>query len=305
MRQSEALDLAPLVEEVAGVLRRTIQESVRVVVEVPSLPCVIDADPTRIHQMLLNLATNARDAMPDGGELRVALARAQSGPAVASVTSDASAGEWLCLTVSDTGTGIAEEMEGHLFEPFYTTKEPGRGTGLGLAQVYGIVKQHGGCIDVETERGHGTAFHIYLPVYDGHPPAEGDEATTVIPRGRGETILLVEDQVKLRAAGRQTLSLLGYRVLTAADGCQALDVVERGGVHLVVTDLVMPSMGGKALMRELVRRDPGLPVLAVTGYAMKAETESLKAMGFSDVLRKPFDTLTLAQAVYRNLNSSS
>lgn len=305
VRRSEPLDLGILVEEVAGVLRRTIQENIRVVVDVSLPGCVVDADPTRIHQMLLNLATNARDAMPDGGELRISLARAQSAPGAGASSGGLSTEEWVRLTLSDTGTGISEEVEGHLFEPFYTTKAPGRGTGLGLAQVYGIVKQHGGSVDVESKLGQGTAFHVYLPLHDGLLPAEASEERSVMPRGRGETILLVEDQEKLRAACRQTLSLLGYDVLTAADGRQALDVLSGRPVHLVITDLVMPNMGGKALMRELTRRAPGLPVLAVTGYAMKSEIENLRTVGFSGVLRKPFDTPTLAQAVHRNLNSGS
>jgi PAS domain S-box-containing protein len=300
--ESEPLNLGHFLQDVASVLRRTIRENIHLVVQTPSQPCVVDADPTRIQQMLLNLATNARDAMPDGGELRIAVECLQPAPGCRAVDRDAPPGEWAHLIVSDTGTGMDEQVKDHLFEPFFTTKEPGEGTGLGLAQVYGIVSQHGGRIHVETELGEGTAFHIYFPLHDAEPVARVGEDTALEPQGTGETILLVEDEENLREASRDTLTSLGYRVLTATNGREALQRLNGRGVALVITDLVMPEMGGEALMRALGRRSPDLPVLAVTGYPIKDENEQLRDLGFCDVLQKPFDAPTLARAVHRAVN---
>lgn len=301
LMESRPLDLGRFVHDVASVLRRTIRENIQLVVETPPGPCVVNADATRIQQMLLNLATNARDAMPRGGELRITV------ECLSCVSKDDRGdgrlppGEWAHLVVSDTGIGMDEETREHLFEPFFTTKEPDRGTGLGLAQVYGIVRQHDGRIDVETALGQGTAFHIYLPLHDAVPMARASEGSAAEPQGRGETLLLVEDEETLRAASREALTSLGYRVVAAANARQALERLDGRRVSLVITDVVMPEMGGEALMRELTRRAPGVPVLAVTGYPIRDDVEQLTELGFSDVLCKPFDAATLARAVHRNL----
>ncbi len=302
--ESEPLDLGDLLEDVASVLRRTIREDIHLMVETPSSACVVEADPTRIQQMLLNLATNARDAMPDGGELRIAVKCRPASRGCDGADAGAPPERWAHLTVSDTGTGIDEEVQSHLFEPFFTTKEPGEGTGLGLAQVYGIVNQHRGCIEVETELGKGTTFHVFLPLHDVQPLARGGGERAPEPRGDGETILLVEDEHNLREACRDTLSGLGYQVVAAANGRDALARLNGREADLVITDLVMPEMGGKRLMRELVRRSPDLPVLAVTGYTMRDQVDRLIDIGFCDVLHKPFDACTLARAVHRHLRDN-
>jgi PAS domain S-box-containing protein len=323
--EKQPVDLVEFIEEAADILRQTIPESIRVNLALePAMvdgcrpddgrrPCVVEADPTRIQQVLMNLALNARDAMtlsrgdegPEGGELKVALSRMEVSSAEDAPVPGMAPGEWVRLTVSDTGTGMSEEVKERIFEPFFTTKERSEGTGLGLAQVYGIVQQHQGQIDVETELGVGTSFHVYLPAYASnaaHAGKDVEHTPASIPEGRGETVLLVEDQEKLREAGRSMLASLDYRVLTAANGREALEMLEGLQVDLVITDIVMPEMGGKSLMRELTQVLPNLPVLAITGYTMREEVEDLKKTGFFDVLRKPFDAPSLAQAVRRALD---
>ena len=213
-------------------------------------------------------------------------------------------GEWVCLAVSDTGTGIAPEVLPHVFEPFFTTKGRGEGAGLGLAQVYGIVGQHGGHIGVETRVGEGTTFRVYLPAQRSERVAEaGVEELGAAPRGGGETILLVEDERRIREVGQRVLESLGYRVLTAENGRDALRVYETAGeVDLLITDIVMPEMGGRELVGELRKADPDLKALAITGYIVAGDLRELEAEGFLDVVHKPFDVGTLAEVVRRILD---
>jgi signal transduction histidine kinase/ActR/RegA family two-component response regulator len=314
MIETRPVDLTPFIERITGTLRRTLPENIRLTVEGGTGPFVVKADPTRIQQVVMNLATNARDAMPEGGELRIGLSpvrvRAGERPPVAEMD----AGEWVCLAVSDTGTGMTEEVQAHLFEPFFTTKEVGKGTGLGLAQVHGIVKQHGGCIGVETalgpnegvgsneDVGGGTTFRVYLPAYKEGVEGIAEEPLAM-PVGKGETILLVEDDDSIRDAGQSVLESLGYRVLTAADGREALEAYRSAkGVDLVITDVMMPEMGGRQLFRELRGMTPGIKVLAITGYGMQEDLATLEKDGFLDVVHKPFDVDALAQAVHQALD---
>jgi PAS domain S-box-containing protein len=313
MMDLEPVDLVALVEERVTLLRRTIPENIRLTTEMTSRPCIVEADRTRIHQMLMNLALNARDAMPEGGELRITVACLTVGRDEAAGPAglpDLPPGAWACLRISDTGTGMKEEAQEHLFEPFFSTKEVGEGTGLGLAQVYGIVKQHQGFIDVDTAPGRGTTFTILLPLVDGadeddglrdhvaHHPGEerpdGDEAPSP---GGDQMILVVEDAEQLRRALRVGLESLGYHVLTAVDGRQALEMVSTHDIDIVLTDVVMPHMGGEALLRELRARSPGLRVIAMTGHVVDVEIEALRAAEFSAVLTKPFSVEELDHAV--------
>ena len=213
---------------------------------------------------------------------------------------------------------MTEKVRAHLFEPFFTTKEVDKGTGLGLAQVHGIVRQHEGTIGVETELGQGTTFRIYLPVYaDGGRASVADDDRASVTKieaqklsapsqGQGKTLLLVDDNEDLRKAGQRILESLGYRVLTAANGREALAVYAAGdGVDLLITDVVMPEMGGKELMLELRRSDPSMKALAITGYPMKGTTEGLKEAGFLEVISKPFELETLARVTRRALSENT
>ena len=314
MIKPRALDLVDLIKKTVEVLLRTLPESIHLALDMQSATSgpagyTVMADEGRIQQALTNLALNARDAMPQGGELRFTLSTVLVKRGETPPVAEMSPGRWICLAVSDTGTGMTEEVRGHLFEPFFTTKEVGKGTGLGLAQVYGIVRQHEGYIDVETELGAGTTFSIYLPFYHEEESEEQVPEDSSLPQGQGETILLVEDEVKLREAGLAMLEYLGYRVETAANGREALALYKEiqptssskphgPAIDLVITDLVMPQMGGKALVRELHRIAPQLKVLAVTGYALQeSDLISLRDVGFVDIISKPFDIDELAQVI--------
>jgi signal transduction histidine kinase len=185
------------VKETTRVLERTIPENIQLLQRMGREKCVVNADPTRIQQVLMNLVVNARDAMPEGGELTIELAQVEIEPGEKPPIAGMSEGPWICMTISDTGTGIPPDVLPHIFEPFFTTKEAGQGTGLGLAQVHGIVTQHGGHIGVETEVGQGSTFSVYFPAYN-EEAEESAKKTLPPPEGRGETILLVEDEDKLR-----------------------------------------------------------------------------------------------------------
>lgn len=297
--ETRPVDLRSFVRKVVDMLQRTMPENIGISFDVGQGECVVDADPTRLRQVLLNLAANARDAMPEGGELCIGLSRVEL----------IEGGQWICLSISDTGTGMPAEVKSHLFEPFFTTKPRGQGTGLGLAQVHGIVTQHGGDIRVETEIGRGTTFRIYLPCYELQEVEEveeipQEEALPLRSNGRKETILLVEDEEKLRRLARRALEGLGYRVLTAVNGRDALQVYHSAeGVDLVLTDMVMPEMGGRDLMRELRKVNPHLKGLVITGYALEDDLRALREEGILEVVQKPFDIDVLGDVVRQVLDS--
>lgn len=308
MIKTEPINLTALTADVLNVLSCTLPETIHLTLDVAGTAAgayIAKVDPGRIQQALTNLALNARDAMPEGGALRFALSRTEKRPGKIPESDQAST-EWLCLAVSDTGSGMTEEVQKHLFEPFFTTKEVGKGTGLGLAQVYGIVRQHDGYIDVTSAPGEGTTFTLCFPAYQEQIAPRESEAQAPIPVGQGETILLVEDEPRLRNAERAMLEALGYRVVTAKNGRDALVQCQTAGrleehcprIDLVITDLVMPELGGEELLRELQKVRPTLPVLAVTGYALqKKDLDQMKEIGFVDVLAKPFDMEQLARVV--------
>ncbi len=319
------VDVRALAQESIDVLQRTLPETIHLLLEMGAGEYVVNADPTRVQQVLMNLVVNARDAMPKGGELRIGLSWVEVGPGHEPPVAEMDAGEWICLAVSDTGTGIPPEVMSHIFEPFFTTKPKGEGTGLGLAQVHGIVKQHGGHIGVETEVGRGTTFRVYLPAQraTGVEDAPQEEAAAAV-RGEGEIILVAEDEERVRGLCQRILESLGYQVLTAGNGREALEVYrsaeracperdegqgrracpEQGRrVDLVLTDMIMPEMGGKELIRELRQADPHLKVVAMTGYVLAEDLRELKEEGSLEVIHKPLDTDTLARVVRHALDS--
>jgi CheY-like chemotaxis protein len=300
--ETRPVDLRAFVQESVDMLRRTLSESISLLLEVGSGECVVNADPTRVQQVLMNLVVNARDAMPEGGELRIGLSRVQVRPGEEPPVAEMDAGEWVCLTVSDTGTGIPPDVLPRIFEPFFTTKPKGEGTGLGLAQVYGIVKQHGGHMGVETEVGRGTTFRIYLPAQRAKEVEEAPQEEAAAG-GEGETILVAEDEEKVRGLSRRILESLGYRVLTAANGREALEIYRSAErVDLVLTDMVMPEMGGKELIRELRKANPRLKTVAMTGYVLAEDLRELKEEGRLEIVYKPLDTNTLARVVRHALD---
>jgi PAS domain S-box-containing protein len=284
------MDLLPFVKEQAKLFERTLPEDIRVRLGYKPGEYKIKADPTRLQQALLNLAVNARDAMPQGGELYIALSAVGAEEKVHCITcGQVLYGNWISLTVSDTGVGIPADVLPHIFEPFFTTKPPGQGTGLGLAQVYGIVKQHEGHIDVQTRPGAGSTFRIFLPAYAAPNSHASISEADALALGNGQMILLVEDEAETRQALVEGLTLLNYRVKSVADGVAALSylALNPGEVALVLSDVIMPKMGGVALLRAMRRANMQVPVVLISGHPLTSEVESLKQKERFWYLTKP------------------
>jgi CheY-like chemotaxis protein len=250
----------------------------------------INADPTQVEQVLMNLAVNARDAMPDGGKLSIRTENVTLDAHYAKTHLGAKPGPFVLLSVSDTGKGMDKETVQHIFEPFFTTKRPGEGTGLGLAMVYGIVKQHGGHIMCYSELSQGTVFKIYFPaLVRDEKPTESEPRP--LPRGGSETILLVDDEELVRDLGVRILTKAGYTVITASDGKRALELYEanRQEISLVILDLIMPHMGGKKCLDELLSLDPAVKVVIASGYSADAPTKEALRSGAKGFVHKPYD----------------
>jgi two-component system, cell cycle sensor histidine kinase and response regulator CckA len=303
--QPKVLDLNAVVSEVEKLLRRLIGEDVELVTRLDPALGSVKADPGQLEQVLMNLAVNARDAMPEGGTLTVETANTVLDTGFTTANPGARSGEYAILTVTDTGIGMSDEVRSHAFEPFFTTKEHGKGTGLGLATAYGIVKQSDGYITVDSEPGRGTTFRIYFPRAAGAAAASGrGERPMLSPRGT-ETILLVEDKSGVRRLSRTILEAQGYIVLEAASGDEALEVARAhaGEIHLVATDVVMPGMSGRVLWDRLrvVRPDPR--VLFMSGYTDDAITRHGVLEPGIAFLQKPFTPFGLAQKVREVLDA--
>ncbi len=301
--QQLALDLVPFMKESIKFLERTIPENVRIVMEMTPGEFHIQADPTKIQQVITNLAVNARDAMPAGGELRVQLTDLALEPKDPPPCLDLPPGDWVVLSISDTGDGIPKNILPHIYEPFFTTKERGKGTGLGLAQVYGIIKQHRGYVDVKSRVGQGTTFTIYFPALLEIEPKTEAEIQLEIPRGHGETILLVEDEADVLAINQALLEELGYRLLISTNGKDALKsyLQYQDEVDLVLTDMVMPEMDGTALVEALKAHNPNVKVILITGYPFHDESGDLISEGIVSWVQKPVDLADLARAIARVL----
>ena len=306
MLQPQVLDLNAVVSALEPILQRALGEMSQVKLRLADDLSAVRADPGQLDQVLLNLALNARDAMPDGGTLTIETVNVtvDEHHATARVLEPVVPGEYAALVVTDSGSGMDRETLEHVFEPFFTTKPVGTGTGLGLATVYGIVKQSGGFVSVYSEPGHGTSFRIYLPVAArGRQLAQGGQAPGT--GGGTETILVAEDEPAVRAILARTLREYGYTVLEARDGVHALEVVERasGPPDLVIADVVMPGMGGKPLAEEIERRWPGLPVLFTSGYTGADAVHRGLLDEEREFMQKPLEPDALAQRVRRILDA--
>jgi nitrogen-specific signal transduction histidine kinase/ActR/RegA family two-component response regulator len=289
--------LNDLIRDMESLLRRLIGEEVVLIIRLDPQLGPIRADPGQIEQVLVNLVVNARDAMSTGGMLTIVTSNAQLDGAYARQHTGATAGAYALLSVSDTGVGMPREVQAHIFEPFYTTKEHSKGTGLGLATCYGIVKQHGGYIWFSSEVGQGSTFNVYLPRVDGPAdPLPRHSKPTQMPRG-DETVLLVEDEPTLRTLTARVLRDLGYTVLEAAHGAQAIELVlaQTQPLQLLLTDIVMPGMRGNQLAEQLVDRLPNLKVLFMSGYAGSALDVQDWLGARAAFLQKPFSSDLLAR----------
>jgi CheY-like chemotaxis protein len=293
-----ALNLNGVVARVQTLLARLIGEDIRLdQFTAPGLAAV-RLDPSQAEQVLINLAVNARDAMPGGGRLTIETANVHLDEAYATSHPYVTPGRYVMLAVSDTGVGMSAEVRAKLFEPFYTTKEAGRGTGLGLAMVYGAVKQNGGHIEVYSEPGHGTTFKIYLPVVDEHAEPAPEPRSELRPRGK-EAILLVEDDERVRLVASRMLERLGYTVHAFADGPSAIATVERMSEvpSLLITDVVMPTMNGQILTRHLTALRPSLKVLFTSGYTANVIVHHGVLEEGIEFLAKPYSLDQLARRV--------
>jgi signal transduction histidine kinase len=303
--QPGVLRLNAIVESMAPMLTRVIGEDVELTTRLDPRLLHVKADPTQIEQVIMNLAVNARDAMPGGGELTIETANLVVNACDLAQHPDVAPGAYVVLAVRDTGTGMDAETRRRLFEPFYTTKEPGKGTGLGLATVYGIVKQSGGHIWVASEPGRGATFTIYLPVV-----GEAADVPVVVPPddvpGGTETILLVEDEGEVRALVREVLEERGYRVMVATGPREALHLAADRGtrIDLLLTDVIMPQMTGRALADLLTADRPTLPVMFMSGYADSAVVEHGVLQAGRAYLQKPFTPIQLARVVRRVLDTA-
>jgi two-component system cell cycle sensor histidine kinase/response regulator CckA len=298
----QVLDLGDALTELTMLLRRLIGEKVKFDPVHGRDLWPVKADISQFEQVIVNLAVNARDAMPDGGKLTIKTSNVPAQDAAKLSYKGMPAADYVQIEVSDTGTGIPPEIIDKIFEPFFSTKEVGKGTGLGLSTVYGIVKQTGGFIYVDSEAGKGSSFRIFLPRYH---PAAGEVAKAppeAKPKGdlTGQgTILLVEDEEGLRSLNARGLRSRGYTVIEASNGIEAMEALEQknGAVDLVVSDVVMPEMDGPTLLRAMRARNPDLKIIFVSGYAEDAFAKSLEETEKFDFLPKPFALSALVAKV--------
>jgi PAS domain S-box-containing protein len=306
MRQPRQVSPGPFLKEMIRFLQRTIPENIDIRLEIETQNCLINADPTQLHQLLTNLAVNARDAMPARGELIFRLSSLSLESGQSPPCPELPPGEWVVLSVIDTGSGIPAEIRPRIFEPFFTTKDVGQGTGLGLAQVYGIVKQHDGYIELESEEGKGSTFTVYLPAVQPQELSPVEEVVAEIPRGHGETVLVAEDEPMVLEISKALLEHLGYHVLTATNGQEAVDIFNQhqDQIALILADMVMPQMDGVDVLEALQAQDPEVKVVLVTGYPLGKEAPKVLGKGFINWLQKPIRLTRLARVVDQVLKDS-
>ncbi|MHC1764296.1 MAG: ATP-binding protein [Verrucomicrobiia bacterium] len=293
------VDLNTVIAGAAKLLDRVLGPKVRLVVDCCSSDPVVQADTGMLDQVLLNLAVNARDAMPKGGSLRIATSLVDVDLLHAQAQPGARQGEFVCLGVSDTGCGIAPETLRHIFDPFFTTKAPGKGTGLGLSTVFGIVKQHQGWIEVESERGKGATFRVYLPTVGKRARPEASAAPPGLA-GSGVVILLIEDEITLRQLTRLLLENLGHEVLEAATGAEAVQVwkEQRARIQLLFTDLVLPDgVTGFEIAEQFLKDQPALRVILTSGYSADRVRDRYPGIDRVHFLKKPYSTASLQRAI--------
>ena len=308
-RQTESkqrpINLNHQIEQARKILRRTIPRMIEIELGLSHSLSAINADPTQMEQLIMNLALNARDAMPEGGKLTISTKNTTLDDEYCSAHLGAVPGDHVLLTISDTGSGMDKETLANIFDPFFTTKAVGRGTGLGLAVVHGIVQQHGGHIICESEPGKGTTFRICFPKFDRERSAPETTVEPIrFPRGT-ETVLLVDDEDFVRDFGERILSRYGYKVLAARNGKEALEIYrkEKTNISLVILDLIMPEMGGKQCIKELLEINPQAKVLLASGYESGDSPLDPSQVGAAGFVRKPFNVAQILQNVRQIIDS--
>ncbi|MEW6326971.1 MAG: response regulator [Thermodesulfobacteriota bacterium] len=293
-----------IIEEVVRLLSRTIDKSISIETHLTPDLAPILADMVQIQQVILNICINARDAMPQGGRLILETANVTLDEVYAWKHLGATPGRYILISISDTGIGMESAVKKRIFEPFFTTKEKGKGTGLGLAMVYGIVKSHGGYVNFYSEKGRGTRFNVYLPIARGDEfdiPATGP---TAIPEGK-ETIFLIDDEEVIRDMGKEVLESLGYKVLLARDGSEALEIYaeKKDVIDLVILDIVMPRIGGKKTFKKLKEINPKIKVIISSGYSVNGEAQDMLNSGACGFIQKPYRVDELSAIVRQALDT--
>jgi signal transduction histidine kinase/ActR/RegA family two-component response regulator len=298
------LQIKHLISEIKQIAKQTFPKSIEIYTSIPQYLGTVFGDATQLHQVLMNLCVNARDAMPDGGTLSISAENVFIDQNHAKMNFDAQVGPYIVITVADTGTGIPPEILDRIFEPFFTTKEIGKGTGLGLSTVIGIIKSHGGFVKVYSEVGRGTQFKVYLP------EAEVDQITPVedleLPTGKGELILVVDDEAAIRDITKTSLETYNYRALTASDGIEAIALYaeHRQEISVVLTDMMMPSMDGATTIRTLRKIEPHVKIVAVSGLVSKEKLAQVASIGVKTFLPKPYTTKELLTTLHEVLSSN-
>jgi len=290
--EGERVPLQPkhLIKEIVKILRETLPKSIEISFQIPNDLWIISADATQIHQVLMNLCVNARDAMPEGGSISIKAENVLVDQNYARMHLEAKPGRFVSISVTDTGPGMTAEIQSRIFEPFFTTKEMTKGTGLGLSTALTIVKSHGGFINVYSELHKGSQFTLYLPAIDKPGAVEAAALQTNLPLGQGELILVVDDEDSIREITRGTLETFGYTVLTAADGTEALALYadNKNEIAVVLTDMVMPFMDGPATIRALQRMNPKVRIIAASGLGAGQRAGEGALEGVSVFLNKPY-----------------
>jgi two-component system cell cycle sensor histidine kinase/response regulator CckA len=303
--EPKVLDLGTVVNDLAQLFRRVLGEDLQIVLQAAPGVGRVRADRAQMEQILMNLVVNARDAMRDGGRLTIATDSVELDADFAARHPGSTPGPHVRLSIQDTGTGMSREVLTRIFEPFFTTKDPGKGTGLGLSTVYGIVKQSGGYIGVESTPGEGTRFDIYLPRVED-PASESPAASPAPPRGT-ETVLVVEDETSLRLLLRAMLPAYGYEVRVAPTALAAIDICSQSpgdaSIDLLLTDIVMPDMNGLELARRIRHLRPGVRVLYMSGYTEDVLLQRGELESGSFMIAKPFSGAALARKVREALDS--
>lgn len=291
------LQLKHVVQEIEQVIKETFPKSIELKIEVPPDLWVINGNATQLHQVIMNLCVNARDAMVNGGELRISLENCYLDANYTQMHLNASVGNYVCLTVSDTGSGIPPEFIDRIFEPFFTTKEIGKGTGLGLSTVQGIVQSHNGFIDVTSEIGQGSQFRVYFPA-DIHAEIK-TETEPETYTGAGELILIVDDEEAIRDVTKTSLETHNYRAITARDGIQAIELYaqHRDEIAIVLTDMIMPQMDGLTTIRTLKKINPQVKIIAVSGLVPHQKSTNTQEIGVQAFLSKPYTAKQLLQTI--------
>jgi CheY-like chemotaxis protein len=296
-----------IVKEALKLLRASLPTTIEICQHIDIESGIVEADPTQIHQLLMNLCTNSAAAMgDDGGLLEVSLTTVDVESQSIPTYLDVDPGPYLKLSVGDTGHGMMPDVLEKIFDPYFTTKEKGKGTGLGLAVVHGIVKRHQGDITVDTTPGKGTAFHVYLPIMEKKMETDKTDAVELLPKGH-ERILFIDDEEDLVEIGSKMLSHLGYEVVTKSNSVEVLDLFREQPERfdLVITDMTMPNLTGDKLAKELLRIRPDIPIILCTGFSECITEEKAKKMGICEFSLKPFVMRDLAVTARKALDRRS